>query len=486
MNTRIVAYLLARLAFWLGGVFVVPLLLSYKYGDGCSDIFIACIMLCCLCGTILRRHGHFNQYTDNISNREGLATAVFAWIMAATLAGLPYVMYGALDPASAFFEGMSGLTTTGASAMTSLEVLPRSLLFWRGMTHWLGGLGIIVIFIAMLPRMSGGAVHLFNAETTGFKEDKLLPRLKSTALTLFSIYLTLTFVETILLMCCGMTGYDAVNHAMATVPTAGFSTYDDSVAHFNSAAAELVMGVFMILSGANFALYYQAWHKGWKTLWEDEEFKYYIIFFFTVACFVTANIFLSMDLSFGTAFRRGFFQVASFASTTGFVSNDYESWPSFAKLLMMVLYFTGGCAGSTAGGIKISRFVVLVKMTLVELRRVLHPQMLFSVKFNGKPLAKGVLASISRFFFLYIICAVVLSVLLAATGVSLTEAIFGIAACISSIGPAFGIIGVNGNFAHISSAGKLVLALAMLLGRLELYTVLVLLRREFWHRDSRW
>lgn len=480
MNTRIISYLLSKLIYALGAVFFVPLFMSIMLRDGCSGIFLAAMGITFAVAGLMRRYGRFNQYLDAINNREGLATVVFAWIFAAILVSTPYVFSGYLTPSGAFFEGMSGLTTTGASAMESLEVLPRSLLFWRGMTHWLGGLGIIVIFIALLPRMSGGAVHLFNAETTGFSESKMLPRLKNSAMILFCIYSILTLVESGLLMLCGLSFFDALNHSMATVATAGFSTYDDSISHFDSVFVELIVGVFMVLAAANFSLYYKAWQHGVKTLWQDEEFKYYILFFLSVSFIVTASIFINMDIDFFTAVRHGVFQVASFASTTGFVSNDYERWPTFSKLLLMLLYFTGGCAGSTAGGIKISRFVVLLRMTLVELRRVLHPRMLFSVKFNGRRLNNVVLASISRFFFLYIISVVVLSIMFAATGVSLTEAVFGIAACISSIGPAFGIIGVNGNFAHVTPAGKMVLSLAMLLGRLELYTVLVLLRKEFW------
>ena len=221
-------------------------------------------------------------------------------------------------------------------------------------------------------------------------------------------------------------------------------------------------------------------------LWDDEEFRYFIYFVLATSCLISLAVYIRTEDTFPEAVRHSFFMVASFSSTTGFVSTNYEQWPAVAKLMLMLLYFTGGCAGSTAGGIKIARFVVLVRMTIVELKRVLHPKLFFTVKFEGKPLTVAVLASISRFFFLYVISVVVLSTLFAATGVSLTEAIFGVMACISSCGVAFGGIGLEGEFVHISDAGKLVLALAMLLGRLEIYTVLVMLRKEFWHMNSRW
>lgn len=486
MDIRIVAYLMARLVFCLGAVYFIPLGISLYTEDRYTDVFLSCVFICNFTGYLLRYYGRFNRYTQNISNREGMATATFSWLLCAALAGMPYWMTGLLDLSSSFFEGMSAMTTTGATAIDSLESLSYSLLFWRGMTHWLGGLGIIVIFISLLPRMAGGAVHLFQAETTGFNEDKLLPRLKSTAQILFLIYFCLTGIEAVLLHICGMNWFDAVNHAMATIATAGFSTRDSSLSYFDSPMIELVMFIFMILAGANYALYYQAYYKGWKTLWKDEEFRWFLIFIFSTSVFVSASIFVSTSENLFQSARHGFFMVASFSSTTGIVSTNYELWPPIAKLALAILYFTGGCAGSTAGGIKISRFVVLVRMTFVELKRVLHPKMLFSVKFAGKPLTTPVLASISRFFFLYILSVVVLSTLLASTGVSLTEAIFGILACISSCGSAFGGIGVEGNFSHISPMGKVVLSIAMLLGRLELYTVLALLRREFWKLNSRW
>lgn len=486
MDIRIVAYLMSRLVFFLGVLYVIPWVISMYCEDRCTDIFLTCVCGCNFVAYLLRHYGRFDKFTQTISNREGMATAAFSWVLCASLAGMPYWMSGMLDLSSSFFEGMSAMTTTGATAIDSLQVLPRSILFWRGLTHWLGGLGIIVIFISLLPRMADGAVHLFYAETTGFSEDKLLPRLKSTAQILFFIYVSLTATEAALLYLCGMDAFDAINHAMATIATTGFSTHDSSLSYFDSPLIELVMFVFMILAAANYTLYYRMYYKGWRSLWQDEEFRSFLLLVLSTACFVSTVIFIQTPETFFQSVRHGFFMVASFASTTGIVSTDYEQWPTIAKLALVILYFTGGCAGSTSGGIKISRFVVLLRMTWVELKRVLHPKMLFTVKFGGKTLPNPVLASISRFFFLYIISVVVLSTLFAATGISLTEAVFGVLACISSCGSAFGGIGVEGNFSHISAMGKVILSFAMLLGRLELYTVLALFRKEFWHINSRW
>ncbi len=486
MDIRIVFYLMARMVFCLGAVYFIPWGMSLYQEDGCSEVFFTCFLICNFVGYLLNHYARFDKYSQTITNREGVATATFSWVLCAALAGMPYWMTGELDLFASFFEGMSAVTTNGVTVIESLQALPRSVLFWRGITHWLGGLGIIVIFISLLPRMASGAFHLFVAEATGFNEDRLLPRLRTTAQILFMIYSSLTLAEAFLLFVCGMDLFDAVNHAMATVATAGFSTYDNGLLHYNNPLIELVVFVFMILAGANFALYYKVRYRGWHVLWEDEEFRIFIYFILATSCLITLSVYAGTDDTFTEAVRHSFFMVASFSSTTGFASTNYEQWPAVAKLTLMLLYFTGGCAGSTAGGIKIARFVVLVRMTIVELKRVLHPKMLFAVKFEGKPLTVAVLASISRFFFLYVISVVVLSILFAATGVSLTEAIFGVMACISSCGAAFGGIGMEGEFVHISDAGKMVLALAMLIGRLEIYTVLVMLRKEFWHMNSRW
>ena len=445
---------MARMVFCLGAVYFIPWGMSLYLEDGCAEVFFTCFLICNFVGYLLNHYARFNKYSQTITNREGVATATFSWVLCAALAGMPYWMTGELDLFASFFEGMSAVTTNGVTVIESLQALPRSVLFWRGITHWLGGLGIIVIFISLLPRMASGAFHLFVAEATGFNEDRLLPRLRTTAQILFMIYSSLTLAEAFLLFVCGMDLFDAVNHAMATVATAGFSTYDNGLMHYNNPLIELVVFIFMVLAGANFALYYKVRYRGWHVLWEDEEFRIFIYFILATSCLITLSVYAGTDDTFLEAVRHSFFMVASFSSTTGFASTNYEQWPAVAKLTLMLLYFTGGCA--------------------------------FAVKFEGKPLTIAVLASISRFFFLYVISVVVLSILFAATGVSLTEAIFGVMACISSCGAAFGGIGLEGEFVHVSDAGKMVLALAMLIGRLEIYTVLVMLRKEFWHMNSRW
>lgn len=486
MNVKIVNFLLGKMCYFLAGFMALPVMVAVFYNDQGLRTLFASLCLTIVVGFLFCRAGKFDPYHDFITNREGMATVTFTWILLAGLAAVPYVLYGVLDPFGAYFESMSGLTTTGATALTDIEALPKSILFWRSLTHWIGGLGIIVIFIALLPQISGGAQHLFYAETTGFTNDKLVPKMKNTALVLFYIYVILTLTETVLLVFCGLSPYDALTHSFSSIATGGFSCYNDSVAHFKNAPVEMIIAVFMVLSGANFSLYYAMMRTGIKTFWKDDEFRGYLLLTFGITFLIMADICLVQGMSPWEGFRYSFFQVASFISTTGFVSYNYDLLPSFAKLCLCILYFTGACVGSTAGGIKVSRFVVLFKTIRVEMKRVLHHNMLYKVEYNNGILPVFLVASISRFFVIYIACLIILSLAVAATGVSPLEAIFGVATCISSIGPGFGPVGAVGNFNHIPAAGKAALSVAMLLGRLELFTVLVLLRKEFWHKTRTW
>ena len=485
MYTKIISYLLSKLSLGMGLALLIPFSVAVLNNEHCFIDFLFSIMFA---GVLYLALGHYGKDADrkDISVREGIGTVFFAWLLAAVIAALPFVFCGILDPISAFFESMSGLTTTGSTVIANLEVVPSSILLWRSLTHWIGGIGIIVLFVALLPQIAGSAVYLFNAEVSGFSNNRILPRIHTTALALFGIYTLMTVVLIIALMCLGMNLYDAVNHACSAIATGGFSTYNDSVAHFDSAAIEFVLGFAMIMAGGNFALYYYMVQSGVKSLVNDIEFKAYLGLLVIVTGMITWNIVQVNGYSLFEGFRYAFFQVASFGSTTGFVSYNYDEWPAFSKLLLAFMYFTGACAGSTAGGIKICRFVVLVKTVFAELRRALHPQMLLTVYYNNRILPVSTIVNISRFFFMYILVIVVLSFALSFTGLSVEDSIFGVASCISSVGPAFGTLGAISNYAEVTPMGKIVLCVAMLLGRLELFTVLALLRSEYWSKSKRW
>ena len=485
MNTKVISYLLGKISVLMGAAQVINLCMALYYGEKCYLQFLFSIFLAVGLGFALQFYGRDASHKD-ISVREGIGTVFFAWILAAGLAGLPFVFLQVLDPVSAYFEAMSGLTTTGATSISDLEVLPKSLLFWRAMNHWIGGIGIIVIFVALLPSMSGTAVYLYNAEVTGFSNSRILPRIRTTAIALFYIYLLLTIILTGILRGMGMDAYDAVYHAFSCIATGGFSDYNTSVAHFKSPMIEYALSVFMVLAAGNFAVYYQVTQNGFKALWEDLEFKVYVVIVLCFSVAIAVNIILVNGCSIENGFRSALFHVASFASTTGFVADDYDKWPSFARMMLAVMFFTGGCAGSTAGGIKICRLIVLVKTVAAELRRTLHPQMLLTVYYGKARLSMPTVMNIGRFFFVYIFVVALLTLVTTASGVAPEEAIFGVASCLASVGPAFGSIGATGTYAELPAGAKIAMALGMLLGRLELFTALALLRSEYWRNSKRW
>lgn len=485
MNTRVISYLLGKISVLMGLAQVINFLLALYYGEDCYKEFALSIAFAVALGYGLQNRGKDVSHKE-ISVREGIGTVFFAWVLAAGLAGVPFVLIGVLDPVSAYFEAMSGLTTTGATSISDLEILPKSLLFWRAMNHWIGGIGIIVIFVALLPQIASGAVYLFNAEVTGFSNSRILPRIRTTAIALFYIYLLLTIILTGILRGMGMSVYDAVYHACSCIATGGFSDYNASVAHFKSPMIEYALSLFMVLAAGNFAVYYQVTQNGLKALWEDLEFKIYVVMVLCFTVAIAVNIILTNGYSIEGGFRSALFHVASFASTTGFVADDYDKWPSFARMMLAVMFFTGGCAGSTAGGIKICRLIVLVKTVAAELRRTLHPQMLLSVYYSKVRLSMATVTNIGRFFFMYIFIVALLTLVTTASGVAPEEAIFGVASCLASVGPAFGSIGATGTYTELPAGAKIAMALAMLLGRLELFTALALLRSEYWRNSKRW
>ena len=486
MNGRVILFLVGKILYFLGVVFAVPMLLGFCYQDIGGKIFAGCMAASFAVGYLFMKLGTKITEHYNLTNREGILTVVSTWLTAVCFASVPFMAAGMLGPADAFFEAMSGLTTTGATVLPEIEIWPRSLLFWRVWMHWIGGLGIIVIFIALLPRISGGAAHLFNAESSGFEGEKLLPRLRSTALALFQIYILLTGCTVILLLFCGLDLYDAVVHAISAIGTGGFSSYNDSIAHFHSLAVELVLGLAMFCAGVNFSLYFKVKRNGPKMLLKDDEFRCYLFMFLTLVVVITIALTVHGFSPF-RGFREAFFHVATFISTTGYVAADFEQWPAFPKLCLTILYFTGACAGSTSGGIKISRLIVLARGVKEGVVKVLHPKEARPILYNGHKIENSVFALVLSFFFTYIGIFVIFSLAVTYTGVDIQTAITGVLACLSSIGPGFGpVIGATGSFAPLPSAAKILLAFTMLLGRLEMYTVLILFHRKFWNGRSRW
>lgn len=433
-----------------------------------------------LAGLGLRALKTKNASTD-VRKRDGFLVVASGWIGMALFGSLPYLISGAIpDFTDALFETMSGFTTTGATILTDIEALPHSLLFWRSMTHWIGGMGIIVLTVAILPLLGVGGMQLFVAEAPGIKPEKLHPRITGTAKRLWLIYFLLTLLETILLHFAGMSIFDAVNHAMATMATGGFSTKNASIAYFTQPAIHYIIMLFMFLAGINFTLLYMGFSGRVSRLFKNEEFRVYgfntLIFGMLVALVL---IFIS-GYTTEEAFRNGFFTVISIMTTTGFVTENYLLWPSFLTFIIFVLFWSGGSTGSTAGGIKIMRHIVLIKNSFLELKRQLHPDAIIPVRFDGQAVPQSITNTIAGFILSWIIIFFIGAFVMSMFGLDFNSAIGSVTATLGNIGPGIGKVGPVDNFAWIPTPGKLFLTLLMLMGRLELFTILVLFMPHFW------
>lgn len=422
---------------------------------------------------------------EDLSVREGIAITSLSWILVTFLGMLPYVFGGYLNILDGILECISGLSGTGATVITDIEVLPQSLLVWRSMTHWLGGLGIIVIFIALFPQFGHGIVHMMDAESTGPTSDRMLPRVRQMAKALFTVYVVLTTAATVALMACGLDFLTALEHAFSTIATGGFSPYNDSVAHFNSPLIEGVLALFMILSSANFSIYVAAWRKGIGVIFRDTEFRLY------VALVLGASALMSLNLTYGASYdpleavRETFFQAASISSSTGFVSADFDQWPSFSKGILLFLMFCGGCAGSTAGGLKVTRLMLLMKTMRSVVQQKLSPRSVVQVHSNGEDYNEEILYGVARFFVAYVILDILWTVLFIGDGVPTLDAIGLSVSTMGSCGPAFGTVGPTCTYAELPVFSKVIVCISMLMGRLEMFPVLALLMPSFW-RHSNW
>jgi len=427
----------------------------------------------------------FTTRSDNkraLNRREAYVVVGSAWFIISLFGTLPYLVSGAIPSfTDAFFETMSGFTTTGATILTDIEILPKSILFWRSLTHWIGGMGIIVLSVAILPFLGIGGMQLYMAEMPGVKKDKLHPRITETAKRLWLIYVLLTFIETGLLMFGGMDLFESLCHAFGTVATGGFSTRNGSIAEF-SPYIQYVIVVFMILAGTNFALHYLALHGRFREIWKTEEFRKFIYLIAGMTGIITFIIVVIYGKDFPVALRDTFFQVVSIVTTTGYISSDYLTWNGNLWLLIFVLMFIGGMAGSTGGGIKVVRQLLLVKNASKELYRTLHPHGIIPVRLNGEAVPQEIIYKVMAFFQLYIVIFLLGAVVLALLGLDFETAIGASIATIGNIGPGLGDVGPAGNYAFIPGFGKWFLAFMMMLGRLELFTILILLSGAFWKR----
>ncbi len=422
-----------------------------------------------------------NSGRNQPSFKDGFLFVVGGWGMVALLGALPFYFSGTIPSfCDAYFEAMSGFTTTGASILTEVQSLPRAILYWRSLTHWLGGMGIVVLTVAILPLLGVGGLQLVKAEAPGPTVDKITPRIAETAKYLWYIYLGMTVVETLLLMGGGMNFLDALTHTFGTVATGGFSTMNSGVAHFDSAYIDWVITFFMVAAGMNFVLHFRLLTGHGRTLFTNTEFKAYLLIFVSATLMVAFNLHLEVYQGFAEALRYSAFQVASILTTTGFATADYEKWPYMAQAVLLLLMFVGGCSGSTGGGIKVIRIVTLFKQAVNEMKYLIHPKAVFPLRFSGQVVRKNIVYAISGFFFLYITILLLVTFVVTLAGVDLLSAVSTALATVGNIGPGFGVVGPTENYAHYPALVKWVLSFAMLSGRLELYTVFVLFTPMFW------
>lgn len=421
--------------------------------------------------------------TKNIGRREGYTIVALAWITISLFGTLPYIISGTITNfTDAFFETISGFTTTGATILTDIESVPKGILFWRSVTHWLGGMGIIVLSIAILPILGIGGMQLFVAEMPGITPDKLHPRITQTAKRLWLIYIFLTLIETIFLVLAGMSFFDAINHAFATMATGGFSTQNTSIAEY-SALIQYIIIVFMFLAGTNFTLHYFALHFKFRNIWRNEEYRYYVLFSIGLTLVITTIwVFWGGISDIEKTFRDALFQVVSITTTTGFISSDYLLWPGFLWYFIFLLMFIGGSAGSTGGGIKIARHILLLKNSVVELKRSIHPQAIIPVKYSGKAVSQEIIFKVMAFFLIYITTFFAGTFIMTLIGLDFESAIGSTIASLGNIGPGIGNVGPAENYSWIPDIGKWVLSSLMLLGRLELFTVLIIFTPFFWKK----
>ena len=496
LNTKIIFRFLGITAI-LNGLFMfvaVPFSLYYKETATWGIINAGIITV--IIGLLL----YFLNKPKNtiIHKKEGYLIVTLGWLTLSLTGMLPYIISGEIpNVTNAFFETISGYSTTGSSILKDIESMPKGILFWRSATHWIGGMGIIVLTIAILPLLGIGGMQLFMAEAPGPSTDKLHPRITDTAKRLYLIYVLLTFAQFLLLRVAGMTWFDAINHAMATMSTGGFSTKNTSIAFYNHLPlVQYIIILFMLIAGTNFVLTYFALKGKIQKVFQSEEFKYYLFGIIGVASIVTVIIYFFQDPNLQTsiahpmvygeaesAIRHGLFMVTSIVTTTGFVTADFTMWSFFATGIFFALFFTGGSAGSTSGGVKVVRHVVMLKNSFLEFKKALHPNAIIPVRHDGKAVQQNIVFNIISFFIIYMLIFTISSVVFTFFGLDFTSALGAAASSLGNIGPAIGSVSPVNNFAHLSSGAKWFSAFLMLIGRLELFTVLILFTPFFWRKN---
>ena len=480
MNLRMIGFVLGRILLTEAGLLVLPLVTALLYGESLLPWLVTMGLLVLWGGLLSRRRPERTA----LYARDGFAAVALAWILMSAFGALPFVLSGDIPHyVDAFFETVSGFTTTGASILTDVEILSRSGLLWRSFTHWVGGMGVLVFVMAILPMSDGHTMHILRAEMPGPTAGKLVSRMSDTAKILYGIYFAMTAVMILLLLLGGMNLFDACVHTFGTAGTGGFSSRALSIGAYESTYLDIVTGVGMLAFGVNFNLYFFLLAGRFRDVLKSEELWAYlgIVGFSTVT--IAANI-LHIYGSVGTSLRHAFFQVSSIITTTGYATVNFDQWPGYAKTVLVLLMFIGGCAGSTGGGLKVTRIVTMAKAAFADMRKMLHPNAVIRVRMEGRALPEKQVRGVQAYFSLYMLLFGISWLLLSLEGFDLLSTFTALASCINNIGPGLGMVGPMGSFAAFSPASKLLLSFDMLAGRLEIFPMLLLFAPSLW-RGSR-
>lgn len=451
---------------------LIPFLVALYYGQGDANAFLYTILIMIPIYIILTR---IKTKRKEIYAKEGFLAVGLSWIAISFFGALPFVFSGSIPSlVDAFFESSSGLTTTGASILKEVESLPKGILFWRSFTHWVGGMGFLIFILALMPSFSGNTIHLLKAESPGPTPGKIVPKIKQTAKILYEIYFVLTVIQTVLLKVAGMSWYDSIVHSLGTAGTGGFSTMNSSIAAFNNPAVEWITVIFMVLFGINFVLYFQLIRGNIKSFIKNEELKWYLIVIFGATAIIAINILPFNNGNIEQSIRESIFQVTSVITTTGYATTDYNLWPTISKIVIIMLMFMGSMAGSTSGGIKTIRIVVIFKAIRREIDKILHPKRVKSVRIDGKVIEEETISSVFLFIFTYIVITFIAIFIVSFDNFDITTTVTSVIATLSNIGPGLELVGPTGNFSIFSDLSKIVLSFCMLAGRLEIYPMLIM------------
>ncbi len=480
MNIKLTFKTIGQVLLVESALMLIPLAVALLCGGDDAVPILISLVITAAAGELLSL---LRPRSDNLRAREGFAVVALGWILVSFFGCLPFRLHGCIPKlVDAYFETVSGFTTTGATLLTDVEVLPKGLLFWRSFSHWVGGMGVLVLSLALLPKMGARSIHLMRAESPGPAVDKLVPRVGNNAKILYYLYISLTAAMLVCLLLTGMNLYDALIHTFGAAGTGGFSNYNASVGAFDSPAAEIIIGVFMALFGVNFSIYYYILRRNWGAVKHNSELWTYLAIMLVSSVVIAANILPMYGHNFFTSLRYSFFQVSSIMTTTGYATADFDLWPQLSRTLLTALMLVGASAGSTGGGLKVVRVQLLVKSGIREIRHTVHPRSVNTIKMDGRTVSDSVLSGVQSFFFMYILVLIVSVLLISFDGYDLETNLTAVLSALSNIGPGFNLVGPTRNFSIFSDFSTFVLSMDMLIGRLEIFPMLMLAAPSAWRQ----